>query len=111
MDPAAWIQGLEGLTLAAVICGFLFVEESGVPVPFAPGDLLLAIGGIAIVAGKVNPFEFIVMAGVANVGGALLGRGGLALFGWERLMGGSPPPPARTPRPPAASFPQQKGGR
>ena len=44
MNPAAWIQGLEGLTLAAVICGFLFVEETGLPVPFAPGDLLLAIG-------------------------------------------------------------------
>src|SRR5262249_59085207 len=99
MNPAVWIQGLQGLTLAAVICGFLFVEETGVPVPFAPGDLLLAIGGIAIVAGKVNPFEFIVMAGGAVVGGALLGRGGLSLLWWERLLRGSPPPRARTPLP------------
>lgn len=56
------------------------------PVSFAPGDLLLAIGGIAIVAGKVNPFEFAGMAVVAIVVGALLGREAFALLGWDRLM-------------------------
>lgn len=53
MNPLAWIQGLEGLTLALVICGLLFLEEVGVPLPFAPGDLLLAIAGIAVAAGRV----------------------------------------------------------
>jgi|SRR5215467_6647833 len=111
MNPAAWIQGLEGLTLAAVICGFLFVEETGVPVPFAPGDLLLAIGGIAIVAGKVNPFEFIVLALVAIVVGALLGREAFALLGWERLMRVAAPLRARMPLQRASELLQQNGWR
>jgi len=111
MNPAVWIQGLQGLTLAAVICGFLFVEEAGVPVPFAPGDLLLAIGGIAIVAGKVNPFEFIVMAVVAIVAGALLGREAFALLGWERLMRVATPLRARMPLQRASELLQQNGWR
>jgi len=52
MDPVAWIEGLEGFTPVAVISARLFVEEVGVPLPFAPGDLLLAIGGTAIAAGR-----------------------------------------------------------
>src|SRR5262249_61825633 len=107
VNPAVWIQGLEGLTLAAVICGLLFVEETGVPVPLAPGDLLLAIGGIAIVAGKVNPFEFIVMALVAIVVGALLGREAFALLGWKRLMRVATPLRARMPLQRASELLQQ----
>lgn len=99
------------MTLAAVICGFLLVEEAGVPVPFAPGDLLLAIGGIAIVAGKVNPFEFIVMAVVAIVVGALLGREAFVLLGWERLMGVATPLRARMPLQRASELLQQNGWR
>src|SRR5215472_17159287 len=57
MNPVAWIQGLEGLSLVAIICAFLFVEEVGVPLPFAPGDLLLAIAGIAIAAGARQPVD------------------------------------------------------
>jgi hypothetical protein len=28
MNPVGWIQGLEGATLAAVLAGFMFVEEA-----------------------------------------------------------------------------------
>lgn len=111
MNPAAWIQGLEGLTLAAVICGFLFIEETGVPVPFAPGDLLLAIGGIAIVAGRVNPFEFVVMAVVAIVVGALLGREAFALLGWDRLKRVATPLRARVPLERASELLRRSGWR
>lgn len=50
-----WVQGLNGLVLALTLGGLLFIEEVRVPLPFAPGDLLLAIGGIAIAAGAFCP--------------------------------------------------------
>jgi len=86
VNPIAWIQGLEGLTLALVIGGFCFFEEAGVPIPFAPGDVLLALGGIAIAAGRVDPVTLVVVVFVATISGALLGREIFALVGWERLM-------------------------
>src|SRR3989442_228079 len=33
----------------------MFIEETGVPLPFAPGDLVLAIGAIPVAGGRVNP--------------------------------------------------------
>lgn len=85
MNLLAWVQGLNGLTLACVIAALLFIEETGVPLPFAPGDLLLAIGGIAIAAGRVAPLMLIAVVSVAIVSGATLGREIFALVGWERL--------------------------
>src|SRR5215470_3437661 len=101
MNPIGWIQGLEGLTLVAIICAFLFVEEVGVPLPFAPGDLLLAIAGIAVAAGRVNPLMMVGLAVVAILVGEVLGRELFALLGWQRLMvvarpaARAPPAPAR----------------
>jgi len=44
----AWFQGLDGTTLVVAISVLMFIEETGVPLPFAPGDLVLAIAGIAV---------------------------------------------------------------
>ena len=97
MNPIAWVQGLEGATLIAVICGLMFVEEIGVPLPFAPGDLVLAIGGIAIAGGRVNPSLLVASVTIAILGGAILGREIFALLGWERLMRVADPLHARKP--------------
>ena len=70
----AWVQGLDGLVLALVIGGLLFVEEVGVPLPLAPGDLILAIGGIAIAAGKIPAVELIAIVMATIVGGSMVGR-------------------------------------
>src|ERR1700716_562989 len=86
MNPIAWIQGLEGPGLVAVICGLLFIEECGVPLPFAPGDLMLAIAGIAIAGGRVNAVLMVTAAFAATTVGAVLGREISALVGWDRLM-------------------------
>ena len=86
MNPIGWVQGLNGTTLVAVICALMFLEELGVPLPFAPGDLVLAIGGIAIAGGRVNPAMFVGAVGVSILIGALLGREIFALLGWNRLM-------------------------
>ena len=42
MNPITFVQGLSGTTLIAAICVLMFVEETGVPLPFAPGDVVLA---------------------------------------------------------------------
>jgi membrane protein DedA with SNARE-associated domain len=52
----------------------MFLEEAGVPLPFAPGDLVLAIGGIAIAGGRVNDVELVGAVSVTVLVGALLGR-------------------------------------
>jgi len=84
VNPMAAIENLNGLVLVAVIAGFLLVEESGIPLLFAPGDLLLAIGGIAIAAGRVQAWLFIPVVGGAILAGAMLDRELFALIGWQR---------------------------
>ena len=111
MNPLGWIQGLEGPVLLAAICALLFMEESGVPIPFAPGDLLLAIGGIAIAAGRVNPVVMPLAAVTAIVMGATLGREIFALLGWERLMRVAGPLHARMPLERAAGLLERNGWR
>ncbi|HXM54923.1 MAG TPA: VTT domain-containing protein [Candidatus Dormibacteraeota bacterium] len=82
----ATLLGFSGLVLIAVIALLLFVEEVGVPLVVAPGDLLLTIGGVAIAAGRVDPLLFSGVAFAAIVAGAMCGRELFALLGWERLM-------------------------
>ena len=97
MNPISWVQGLDGTTLTVVICALMFIEEVGVPLPFAPGDLVLAIGGIAIAGGRVNAGLFIGAVAVAVLSGAVLGREIFALLGWDRLMRVAQPLHARVP--------------
>ena len=111
MNPIAWVQGLEGLTLAAVICALLFLEETGVPLPFAPGDLLLAIAGIAIAAGKVQPAPMVLATLAAIIGGAVVGREIFALIGWDRLMRIAGPLHARAPLEKASEMLERNGWR
>jgi len=86
MNPINWVQALEGPTLVAVICGLMFIEEAGVPLPFAPGDLILALGGIAVAGGRVNPVLLVAAVAVTITIRAILGREAAALLGWKRLM-------------------------
>ena len=111
VDLIGWVQGLNGLVLALAIAGLLFVEEIGVPLPLAPGDLLLAIGGIAIAAGKISALEFIAIAMAAIVGGAILGREIFALLGWKRLLRVARPLRIEAPLERVASLLQQQGWR
>jgi len=86
MNPISSISNLSGDLLIAVIAGLVFIEESGVPVPFAPGDLLLMIAGIAIASGTVDPVPMIAALLVATVIGAMVGREIFATVGQPALM-------------------------
>src|SRR2546421_2530796 len=111
MNPMAWVQGLEGTTLIVVICALMFIEERGVPVPFAPGDIVLAIVGIAVAGGRVNPAVFVAAISITITVGAIVGREAAELLGWERLMKVAEPLHARGALERAAGLLQRGGWR
>jgi energy-coupling factor transport system substrate-specific component len=111
VNPIAWVEGLNGATLVMVICFLMFIEETGVPVPFAPGDLVLAIGGIAVAGGRVNPAVLVGAVSVSITVGAIIGREAAHLLGWERLMRVAEPLHARGPLERAAGLLQRGGWR
>jgi energy-coupling factor transport system substrate-specific component len=111
VNPITWVQALSGTTLIVVICTLMFIEETGVPLPFAPGDLVLAIGGIAVAGGRVNPAILVAAVAVSITVGAILGREGAQLLGWARLMKVAEPLHARAPLERAAGLLQRGGWR
>jgi len=85
MNPIGSIASLSGDLLIVVIAGLLFIEETGIPIPFAPGDLLLMIAGIAIASGTVEPLPMVAALLVAITVGAMIGREVFALVGQAAL--------------------------
>jgi len=75
------ISGLHGVVATVLLCGLLFTEEAGIPLPFAPGELTLLAAGLLIATGGLDPFAFIPLAVAACVAGAMIG------FGWSRALG------------------------
>src|SRR5262245_23764088 len=74
---SAEISGLLGCTgylPIAVICGLIVLEELGIPMPFAPGDLLLVMAGVSVATGHVNPFVVIAATYVSAILGAITAR-------------------------------------
>ena len=86
MNPLGSLHNLSGDLLVAAICGLIFIEEIGVPVPFAPGDLLLLIAGIAIASDNVDPLPMLAGVAAATILGALLGRETFSLVGRPALL-------------------------
>lgn len=111
MNPITWVQGLNGTTLIVAICLLMFIEETGVPLPFAPGDLVLAIAGIAVAGGRVNPVGLVAAVAVSITVGAIIGREAAQLLGWDRLMRVAEPLRARGPLERAAGMLQRGGWR
>jgi membrane-associated protein len=86
MNPMTSIGSLSGDLLIAVIAGLVFIEETGIPVPFAPGDLLLIIAGIAIASDTVDPVPIVAALVLATILGAMIGREVFAAVGRPALM-------------------------
>ena len=76
------IAGLSGYALIAVVCVLLIVEEVGVPLFFAPGDLLLVASGAAISAAHLNPLLVVAATTSSVLVGALAGRELFARVGY-----------------------------
>ncbi len=86
------LLGLSGYPLIGVICGLIVLEELGIPMPMAPGDLMLVLTGVSIATGRVNPFAVVTAVYVSALLGAMSGReiaariGGGALSRMARLL-------------------------
>ena len=86
MNPITSIASLSGDLLILIIAGLVFIEESGIPVPFAPGDLLLMIAGIAIASDTVDPVPMVAALLFATIVGAMIGREVFAAVGRPALL-------------------------
>src|SRR6202521_5171362 len=86
MNPMTSIGNLSGDLLIGVIAGLVFIEETGIPVPFAPGDLLLIIAGIAVASDTVEPIPMVAALLLATILGAIVGREVFAAVGRPALM-------------------------
>jgi membrane protein DedA with SNARE-associated domain len=80
------ISSLSGDLLIAVIALLVFVEESGIPIPFAPGDLLLMTAGLAIASDTVEPVPMLGALVLATILGAMTGREVFAAVGRPALL-------------------------
>ena len=86
MNPITSISSLSGDLLIGVIAGLVFIEETGIPIPFAPGDLLLIIAGIAIASDTVDPAPMVAALLLATILGAMIGREVFAAVGQPALQ-------------------------
>jgi membrane protein DedA with SNARE-associated domain/DNA-binding transcriptional ArsR family regulator len=77
----SFLSGLHGVVAIVLLCSLIFVEEAGVPLPFAPGELTLLAGGLLIAAGGLDPWVFYPLAFGVCVAGAMVG------YSWARVVG------------------------
>src|SRR5712691_2041879 len=85
MNPITSIGNLSGDLLIAVIAGLVFIEETVIPIRFAPGDLLWIIAGIAIASDTVDPVPMVAALLLATIFGAMIGREVFAAVGRPAL--------------------------
>lgn len=74
MTPGNTLPGLSGYALVAVICCLIVLEELGIPMPFAPRDVLLVLAGVSIATTHLNPLVVVVTTYLSAVVGAAAGR-------------------------------------
>jgi membrane protein DedA with SNARE-associated domain len=75
------LNAFHGWSALVVLCSLIFVEEAGVPLPMAPGDLLLVGAGVLISTGGLDPVVFLPLAFLASLCGAMVG------YTWARAIG------------------------
>lgn len=65
----------------AIVCGLLFLEEAGLPLPVAPGEAVLIGAGLLIAGGGAPVWLLVPLAYLAVVSGVLAG------YAWAHLIG------------------------
>jgi membrane protein DedA with SNARE-associated domain len=75
------LNAVHGWSALIVLCSLIFVEEAGVPLPMAPGDLLLVGAGVLISTGGLDPVTFLPLAFLASLSGAMVA------YTWTRALG------------------------
>ena len=75
------LSAFHGVLATVVLAMLILTEEAGVPLPMAPGDLVLITAGVLIGSGAMSPWAFVPAAVVAGI------AGGLAGYTWSRAVG------------------------
>ncbi|HVS41476.1 MAG TPA: DedA family protein [Candidatus Dormibacteraeota bacterium] len=83
----SFLNGLNGSVAILLLCALLYLDEVGVPLPFAPNEVLLVFAGLLIGTNAIAPWLFVPLAYVALVAGCLTGFGWARRLGSERLRG------------------------
>jgi membrane protein DedA with SNARE-associated domain len=81
----SFLNGLNGTAATLLLCALLYLDEVGVPLPFAPNEILLVFAGLLMATGAIAPWMFLPLALPAMIGGMLTGFGWARAFGSERL--------------------------
>jgi hypothetical protein len=68
----------------AIVCGLLFLEEAGLPLPVAPGEAVLIGAGLLIAGGGAPVWLIVPLAYLAVICGVLTG------YTWAHLIGPKP---------------------
>ncbi|MBO0705062.1 MAG: VTT domain-containing protein [Candidatus Dormibacteraeota bacterium] len=77
----SYLEGTHGLVALVLLCVLLFAEETGVPIPFAPGEICLVAGGLLIATGNLDAYLFVPLAIVSCLAGSLVG------YSWANFVG------------------------
>lgn len=77
----SFLYGLNGTAATLMLSALLYIDEVGVPMPFAPNEVLLVVAGLLIGTGAIPALIFLPIALVAMIAGSLTG------FGWARALG------------------------
>jgi membrane protein DedA with SNARE-associated domain len=77
----SFLSGLHGTIVSIILYALLFADETGVPLPFAPNEVLLLLAGVLIRTGVISAWVFFPVALVAMTAGMLTG------YGWSRTVG------------------------
>ncbi len=76
-----FLSGLHGTIASFVLYAILFADETGVPIPFAPNEVLLLIAGVLIRTGVISAWVFFPVTIVVMTAGMIAG------YGWARAVG------------------------
>ncbi len=76
-----FLEGLHGAVALILLASLLFAEEAGVPIPFAPGEVMLIIAGLLIQTGGLDGWLFVPLAIVC------CGCGSFTGYSWANLIG------------------------
>ncbi|MBO0703615.1 MAG: DedA family protein, partial [Candidatus Dormibacteraeota bacterium] len=77
----SFLIGLHGVVALVLMLTLLYAEEAGVPLPFAPGELVLIIAGILVQTGALNGWVFVPLAVLCCGAGSFTG------FSWANFIG------------------------
>ena len=69
------------ITGIAIVCALLFLEEAGLPIPVAPGEVVLIGAGILVASGSTPVWLIAPLAYLAVICGVLTG------YAWARRIG------------------------